>query len=444
MNENFASYMPGSFCINIDRFDIDPSTQFIQEKDYAAYIHEWMHYFQDISTLSSINGYYLMIRDIAEISRQTCQGEDNCIHLPLHFKDGLPADKNYNLFLYQCNACHDSSEQNFKQPRILEEPDPHQTKTFDGYTEKHTLPCCSINIDGYDKSFGITTIQEINSYYAQHLTERMLTVSPNEKSCCDKLFDYPYRVGDMLFEYYGIQCPEEVRFLISYLCLDCLHPAPVFLETLAKYKGQSFTMSDCPKIVNDIDVIIKQLCPDNNGLLSMIEGDVMQNMIVNKPEMRIIFEWYFKTVNEIQDCRNRMGKDTFIRTFCTGFKGLGLLTKCFPVPLMYKDHKLFNNSLLQNAQNSFNCASTLWALKRLFNILTIDGFSDLAKNDEDPLPICPLYDFCNQKIKDDSAFSCKTSLWEILDHENTTKVDCQFGLALHMMGLWQNNLVIDN
>jgi hypothetical protein len=54
---------------------------------------------------------------------------------------------------------------------------------------------------------------------------------------------------------------------------------------------------------------------------------------------------------------------------------------------------------------------------------------------------CPLYDQCETRVVIDDDYACKTSPWEII--KNDKKIFCQYGMATHSFGLWQNKLNTD-
>jgi len=70
MAEDYATYEPIAF--TVDKLEFDPQTGFVVQSDFAALIHEWWHYFQEISTVIGQNGVYMWLRDMARISKISC------------------------------------------------------------------------------------------------------------------------------------------------------------------------------------------------------------------------------------------------------------------------------------------------------------------------------------------------------------------------------------
>ena len=53
---------------------------------------------------------------------------------------------------------------------------------------------------------------------------------------------------------------------------------------------------------------------------------------------------------------------------------------------------------------------------------------------------CPLHDSCLVRHEIGEDYICKTAPWDIIKNEK--KITCQYGMAAHSFGLWQNNLDI--
>lgn len=58
-SNDYTSYEPLAFTVTVDNLEFDPTTGFVIQSDFAAFIHEWWHYIQDISTVTGQNGFYL-------------------------------------------------------------------------------------------------------------------------------------------------------------------------------------------------------------------------------------------------------------------------------------------------------------------------------------------------------------------------------------------------
>ena len=80
MRETFASYSPSKFSINITNLKYDGEN--IKAESFPAYIHEYCHYIQDITHISSIFGFSLWLRDIVNLTGVFSEGEKKLLKFP--------------------------------------------------------------------------------------------------------------------------------------------------------------------------------------------------------------------------------------------------------------------------------------------------------------------------------------------------------------------------
>ncbi|MDD5571846.1 MAG: hypothetical protein PHD97_11920, partial [Bacteroidales bacterium] len=227
---NFAAYKAGTFSTDITNLDI--ADRFFEQKDIPAFIHEYCHYIQDITTISSIFGFSLWLRDVVALTRVFSNGEGKTISIPLdRDKYGETINKfrkYYNLYCGDPNAVF---EIDYSQIKLFKRHLRVEEIPLDGKVQK--LAVNEIEIDNRtDKLFfGLIVLQEIQAFYAQKLAEKKL---PNiELSVyADKLPSYPYKFGDFLFEQHNINIELETKFLLIDLCLNTVQATSVFLEVL--------------------------------------------------------------------------------------------------------------------------------------------------------------------------------------------------------------------
>ena len=82
MEENLASYEASSFTVDASKLRFDENGKVVLA-DFPAFVHEWWHYVQDITTVTGQNGFYLWMRDIVRMINITCSGENKTIQVPL-------------------------------------------------------------------------------------------------------------------------------------------------------------------------------------------------------------------------------------------------------------------------------------------------------------------------------------------------------------------------
>lgn len=83
-DSDYTSYEPLAFTVTLGKLEFNPMTGFVVQSDFSAFIHEWRHYIQDISTITGQNGFYLWLRDMARISKITCSKVGEEIHVLLN------------------------------------------------------------------------------------------------------------------------------------------------------------------------------------------------------------------------------------------------------------------------------------------------------------------------------------------------------------------------
>lgn len=437
-SNDYTSYEPLAFTVMVDNLEFDPTTGFVVQSDFAAFIHEWWHYIQDISTVTGQNGFYLWLRDMARISKITCSKVGEEIHVPLNPDEyGEPMSKYRNLYNIFCGV---KLEEYIDTPKITEEPIIEQLP-LEIDREMRTLPKCKVSICGKDFQFRLIALQEINCFYAQRIAEKYVADKP--KVPADSLPDFPYKVGEMLFDRYSIVSDDNCKFLISYLCLDSIQAPAVFLEVVKELAGRSLSFdNDVDVIVEIVEKVAARLAWPNEDIYKEWSKDYVNWM--NDPGHLYFtqaIQWFVCKWLLCDTIRSQNGKDFFVRKFCYNIGNLNHLYSLFPVPMFKRNGHILGSSILGykapvDFQNEFDNALVLWAHKRIFEMLSI---KDREKVNE--LATCKLYDNCPYREKVGKDYDCKTAAWEVVQGE--TQAKCPYAIALHSMGLWQNKLVID-
>lgn len=437
-DNNYASYEPLAFTVTVDNLEFDPNTKFVVQSDFAALIHEWWHYFQDVSTVTGQNGVYMWLRDMARISKITCAKVGEEIHIPLSRDEyGEPMSKFRKLYMYFCG---DKEEYRIEKPEITQKYDINIMELgIDGDTR--SLPDCKIYINEKQYDFRLIALQEVNSYYAQKIAETFVSESP--KVPADSLPEFPYKVGDLLFAHYNVDCDDRVKFLISYLCLDSIQAPAVFLKVVESLQGQTISFETdvdaIEKTINDVaatyawtnDVIYKEWMKDYNNWMFDNGRQYLAKSI----------EWFVNKIRQCDAFRFYEGPSMFVRVFCAGISSLNKLYLCFPIPIFKQNGVLLGSSMVGDNDtidfgNEHENALVLRYHKRLFDLLCVKESKDV--NDKAQ---CDIFEHCPYREKVDRDYDCKTAVWEVVQGEKQAK--CPYAIALHTMGLWQNRLVVD-
>lgn len=437
MKENLASYEPCSFTVDINNLELSQGVDFVVPEDFGAFVHEWWHYFQDITTITGQFGFYMLMRDLARISQMTCNGIGETISLPLD-RDiyGDPISKDQKLYNIICGETKNERMSNFL---MTSSPSIEVTDLrYNGHS-KH-IAKCTLEINHKKYPFGIIALQEINCYYIQKIAELYSPKQP--RVCADSLPEFPYKVGELLFESYGIKADIESKLLITYLCLDSIQAPVVFLRLLEFLKGNKYEFNkdrdDLIKVYNKVNSDHSE-CNDN--IYSEWAKDyVLWTKDATKKHLSDSLKWYLNKLIGISKIKENMGQGCFITDFCHSLRGFQMLYSFFPVPIFKKDGILYGSSMIGKKppidfQEEYDNALFFWYLKRVYKLLSIDNPSQA--ND---LVECESYEKCSYKKEVGKEYDCKRCVWEVIRDEKKAK--CPYELALHTMGLWQNKIEI--
>lgn len=437
---NHASYKPGTFTIDVSNFEI--GKRLFHPRDMPAFLHEYCHYIQDVTTISSIFGFSLWLFDIANLTNIFSNGTGKTIMLPLS-KDanGNPINqyrKFYNVF---CGNSDDVFAIDYKVNKF-------QSITF----EISELPLTNwtpsirlnrIHLEGRTEplQFRLIALQEIHAYYAQKISESFY---PNEEFPypADVLPSYPYRFGEHLFEAYGIHLPLQTKFHLVGMCLDTIQAPTVFLLVLEAIKGRTFDYDE--KSLEELSLAVEtarvacsysaeealeQIMPD---LKRWAKGP-------GRTALCIALEWYILQVENAYRLKSEY-PHAFNNFFCQGIGGLSTLYVAYPAPAFWNNGALDGNAAAdkepgQDSIYKFNheAASTFWALRILYDFLCAPDFDSLQKHS-----VCLLYDRCLVRPELGEDHTCKVAPWEIV--RGKTKPPCIYGEAAASMGLWQNQI----
>lgn len=439
--ENFASYVPGTFTIKADKIHFDYEApdgrkDLIRPSDLPAFIHEWTHYIQEVGTISAQIGFYMWMRDVAIVSKQTCAAVGAVVSVPLN-------DGDYNVHYWENEKIYEEYTSVLKSYSLTAldidgdgeiQPFRYKERTFSNWVLK---------VDKQEVEINIVAIQEMNAFYAQRIKEASL---PNVEFVANtaSLPLFPYQLGDALFRAFEIECDDRCKFLITFGCLDTLQPAATLRETLKMLRGKSLVYG------TDNDLIDRTICDaEKTHCHSKLEACTeflkdYSNWIADSGRKEFVkaIKWYLLKCYASVMCISKIGIGGIGRMLIDGSESENLLLRCFPPPIISVDDMLYGTKSMFSAtegedydDDHFN-ALVIWSLKKLMKILTCEERSKINE-----LACCPLYKHCIYKEKVGKEIDCKYAPWEVLQGEKICK--CPFGIALSSMGLWQNRLEID-
>ena len=291
--------------------------------------------------------------------------------------------------------------------------------------------------------FGLIALQEIHAYYAQLLAEER---HPGVKFSVDtiSLPSFPYKFGDFLFREFSINIDPSTKFALIDLCLDTIQAPTVFLKVLEKLRGQTVTFmgNNATDLMTIVDQVNEQISHSNQEAYNQIIPDLKR--WASDPSRKFLSEalgWYIQKVEMVKYMKENASRTFFSLPFCMDMNNFSLFYSIFPPPVFYNNGVFFRNMSMdiptdQRFNKEFEAATTIWAHRMLFDLLcseTIENFQHHAA--------CPLYENCETRGEIGEDYTCKTAPWEIV--KNPKKIFCQYGMAAHSFGLWQNTIEVE-
>lgn len=441
---NFAAYKSGTFSIDISNLEL--GEKFFKPKDMPAFMHEYCHYIQDITTISSIFGFSLWLRDVVALTQIFSEGEGKTITIPLErdeYEETINKHRKfYNLY---CGDPNDVFEIDYSKTKFLKRCFKSQDIDLDGNTYKIGINEVELKNRPSKLFFGLIVLQEIQAFYAQQLSEEKL--KDVEFSIYSKdLPSYPYKFGDFLFEEFNIQMDLATKYVLIDLCLDTVQATSVFFEVLEKLKGQTVTFwGENKAVLVSIVEECRKLCSHSNeDALEHILPDLeVWSKGPGRKYLSEAIEWYLKQLNIIIGIKQKIPAPTFFSLpFAMEWQKFADFYKLYAPPVFFKNGVMHRTVSVETEWQdkefvkNFEAASTIWSHRVLYDLLCSENIEQINKNCK-----CPLYDGCSVRSEIGEDYICKTTPWEII--KGKKKAQCQYGMAAHSFGLWQNELKIE-
>lgn len=439
---NFASYKSGTFATDISNLAV--ADRFFEQKDMPAFIHEYCHYIQDITTISSVFGFSLWLRDVVALTKVFSDGEEKTISIPLDRDEyGETINKfrkYYNLYCGDSNAVFniDYSKHTFVERHLkVQEID------LDGRVQKLAINEIELASRPEKLFFGLIVLQEIQAFYAQQLAERKLP-SVELSVYSENLPSYPYKFGEFLFDYYQIDIDLESKFILIDLCLDTVQATTIFLDVLETLKGQKITYFGESR--KDLSLIVEAEREKRSHSTEVALENILPDLRMwsEGPGRKYLTEalaWYLKQIELVYNLKKLTSPTFFSMAFCMDWQNFAIFFQCFPSPAYISNGTLLRTVSINSEEEdqefvkNFEAATTIWSHKLLYDLLCSENQEQISQRS-----VCPLYENCHIRPQIDDDYTCKMSPWEII--KNKDKIICQYGMAAHSFGLWQNSLDI--
>ncbi len=441
MRETFASYSPSKFSIDITNLKYDGDN--FKDESFPAFVHEYCHYIQDTTHISSIFGFSLWLRDIVFLTNVFSNGEKKTIEIPLS-KD--ETDEVYGKFrkfyLIYCGTgrlertvAYDELIVDSIRTEIIDIPLDNEVRTI----AKNIITFKNNITEEYH--FGLIPLQEVQAYYAQKLCEKHLG-DKNFDIPSSSLMVFPYRLGDLIFSHFNVIASDETKFLIADLCLDTVQAPKIFLSTIEALKDKNIEWERDKKLI--FDTIKTQETAfsysKQTALKNIIPDIVMWSEDAQRVHLSKALKWYLKTIKLSSDIKENCSPTFYSYPFVmNSIQDFLMFNSCFPPPIIVNDKKFYRYYDKQNPEQDkiydehFEAASTIWMHWVLYDLLTSKTVAQINTKCK-----CPLIDNCEFKEAVGNEYYCATTPWLNIK-ENAENV-CTYGMATHSFGLWQNDL----
>lgn len=239
LKKDLGSYMPAFFYMNVG-FSYPPGimTLFnLKRQDQATFVHEYIHYLQDISTFFGLNNAYVYSEYIHAASQVIYTTQNNEIRLPVEVK-GNYGNVELNREVNKISTGDYAEIPNMFLVDIKEDV----VKTKYNHPYFKTFMQFSLVLPKDVKvNFGGRAIMESMAY----LIER------NVESHCKGAYDYPYHAAEIVAHKIYPEFAEDDFRLIA-LCdmsLNSSNPGKTFVQTLRMFKERN--MMPSPEAIYD-------------------------------------------------------------------------------------------------------------------------------------------------------------------------------------------------
>lgn len=226
LNKIDNCYMPAFFHIRLDfPFPDSPLVLFnLKPRDRAVFIHEYIHYLQDVSSYYCLNNAYVYSEFIHGAVNEIYKQPNNTAILPVNIiGDKFNINQNIKINTL-CNGDYDEIDNLF----ILGIKEKQIKTHIQGNILKY-VPMIYLRLPNDKKiCFGARAIMESMTYMIEKRIE------PCGKPVCD----YPYLSAQAVadFVYPGFAADDLRLIALCDMCLQLSNPGKIFYHTLKEYK----------------------------------------------------------------------------------------------------------------------------------------------------------------------------------------------------------------
>lgn len=229
LNKDLGSYMPAFFYMKLEfQYLASMLTLFnLRPKDKATFVHEYIHYLQDISTHYGLNNAYVYSEYIHSAVNEVYKNTEKEIVLPVKLKGNFS------------NVALNEEINRLCEGDYCEIPTLFITKIEErevpvSYSNPYLSRLKLVYLllpKGRKVQFGARSIMESMAYLMEKCIEPK----------CASADDYPYHSAEHVVSCVYPEFGEDIYRLIA-LCdisLNCSNPGKLFLQTLRMYKERN-------------------------------------------------------------------------------------------------------------------------------------------------------------------------------------------------------------
>ena len=285
-NTVLGSYIPAFFRMNLSFpfFCGERAYEKLNEKEVSIFIHEYIHFIQDITTYIGYNNLYVYSEYLHGAVNKIYKKPIGNIDLPMTLNDNYK-NITLNQFINK-ESCGSIQEVNefFLINITYEEKQVPYKNPFVSHIKKVKLHSAKKDI----VDFGYLAIMESMAYLIEKQITKGSTTPP----------DFPYRSAEMIVKEYYEEFGDDPLRIIA-LCdasLQFSEPARIFIESLEEFKKMNFN----PENANDvIDYFHKKKCIQMGNPVDLTMGIINMGFMVGERLKLYMNDTSFKPFHDV-------------------------------------------------------------------------------------------------------------------------------------------------
>jgi len=231
LSTTLGFYNPSFFHINIGT---NSSFERFFDKDFSVFVHEYIHFLQDVCTIYGLNNMYVYSEYIKFATNKIYKSENKEFTSPI-----LPTEDNHeNIFLNRqlCKLTNGDTATIKKVDRIIDITSIEEGTGLSGSAvdsiDSIVVTCIDDNSEENYISFGALSIMENMAYLMEQMICNEFATSP----------DYPYSFAEKIVEYLYPEFGSDKLNVLA-LCDSSLlysNPGQVFVQYLQEMKSMKW------------------------------------------------------------------------------------------------------------------------------------------------------------------------------------------------------------